>query len=150
MNHELTLIALEKKTNELFGDYNTLELHTIPIETLESMKNHYLVCLSYLSELKTTRHNSLNESKTALKIILTEKKIEHLKDLSGSEKARIATMYAERDCEMEIKGIAVLENEYKEVSNRYSVYDTIIRSLTQTISVVKNEIQSQQFIKGKK
>jgi len=149
MNYELTLTTHEKRTAELFGDIDTLELHTVPIETLEAMKNHYLVSLSYLGELKTTRGNALNESKTALKIILTEKKIEHLKDLTGSDKARIATLYAERDCETEIKGIAILENEYKEVSNRYSVYDTIIRSLTQTISVVKNEIQSQQFIKGK-
>ena len=149
MNYELTLTTHEKRTTEIFGDIDTLELHTVPIETLEAMKNHYLVSLSYLGELKTTRGNALNESKTALKIILTEKKIEHLKDLTGSDKARIATMYAERDFEKKIKNIAILENKYKEVSNRYSVYDTIIRSLTQTISVVKNEMQSQQFIKGK-
>ena len=149
MNYELTLTTHEKRTAEIFGDIDTLELHTVPIETLEAMKNHYLVSLSYLGELKTTKGNALNESKTALKIILTEKKIEYLKDLTGSDKARIATLYAERDCETEIKGVSILENEYKEVSNRYSVYDTIIRSLTQTISVVKNEIQSQQFIKGK-
>lgn len=145
---ELTLIAHERKVNELFGDYNTLELHTLPIETLEAMKNHYVVLLSRFSEEKSSKYAVWNEAKTALRVLINEKKIAHLADLTGSDKARIATMYAEQDCKTEIQGVTILENEYKEISNRHGAYETVIRSLMQTISTVNKEAAFQQFVKG--
>jgi len=148
MEYKESLNLLEKRTEELYSDVDTLSLHLFPIETLESMKNFYVVKLAYMAEVKSDAFAAFNEAKTALKIILNEKKVHHLQDLSGSDKARIATMYAEKDCKTEMQGVAILENEYKEISNRYSVTETIVRSLTQTISTVKSEMERQQFIKG--
>ena len=146
--YELALIAHEKRIDEMFGDYETLKLHTLPVETLEAMKNYYVAFSERLSELKTERFAAWNEAKTALKTIIDRKTQEHLTDLKGADKMRVASLYARLDCETEIKGVTILENEYKEASNKYSVYETVIRSLTQTISTVNKAREQQPFING--
>lgn len=98
--------------------------------------------------MKSERFDNWNSAKAALKTALTEKKVAYLKDLTGSEKARIATMYAENDLKTEIHGVAVLENEYNEIKDRIHASETIRMSLMQTISTANKEVERQQFIKN--
>lgn len=147
-SYEKGLALTTERIQEYFGNPDEYELHELPIEKLEAMKNWFSVQMTYLSAQKIKRFETWNTAKTALKTLLTEKKIEHLKTLNGSEKARIATMYAENDCAAEIRGVVILENEYNEIKEKLHAVEKFHISLMQTIKVTLGEVERQQFIKG--
>lgn len=142
------LVLITQRIEKLFGNPNDYNLHELPVETLEAMKSWLSVQLTFFYSVKSERFDNWNSAKAALKTALTEKKVAYLKDLTGSEKARIATMYAENDLKTEIHGVAVLENEYNEIKDRIHASETIRMSLMQTISTANKEVERQQFIKN--
>lgn len=146
MKYEQGLKRIEGRIEQLFGEPDTYNLHALPIETLEAMKSWLAVQLDYLGEEKTRRFEAVNNAKAALKIHLNERKIVHLKDLTGSDKARIATMYAENDAKDIIKGVTHLENEYEEIKNKEKSAETLRMSIVQTISTTNKAIERRQFI----
>jgi len=149
MNIEKSIEAYEKRQVEMFGDVNSYNLSALPLETLTAMSTHFAGLLYHLHEKEAVDKNNWHSSKVAVEIEINKKKIEHLKGLAGSDKARIATMYAEADYEVELRGVAALLEDYELSKSKVKSVDTLHRTLTQVISTVKKEKETQQFIDGK-
>lgn len=126
-----------------------VELHKLNLQDLETIKLWYSGMSVYAGEGKTVSFANLNNAKVALKTKQNEIKIAYLKDLTGSDKARIATMYAENDTKIEIQSLADYENAYEKIKNVYNSSETMRMSIMQTIATVNKEKAQQIFIQGK-
>ena len=147
-NLERGLARVEQKIDEIFGDLQSINLATAPLETLEAMKSWLAIQLNYLYPLKAQAEDDWESSKIARDEVINEKFIEHLSKLEGQGKVGIAERYAKQDAKEYIRGVAVLHAEYNKRVAAVKSFESMQKSIIQTISTVNKEKSTQQFIQG--